>query len=77
VHSLKKVWNKSHRAFLQQQQLLSKGIDGKFYLNFDNSNIISYFINWWVTDKLPTGDFKAINKSAEYSYICGHIQTIL
>lgn len=39
--------------------------------NFNNSNIVSYFINWSVTNGLPAGNFKAINKSAEYLFFVG------
>ncbi len=53
-----------------------KSINGTFKLNFNNSNIVSYFISQSVTDGLPAGDFKAINKSAEYLFRCGHIQSI-
>ena len=53
-----------------------KSINGTFKLNFNNSNIVSYFISRSVTDGLPASDFKAINKSAEYLFRCGHIQSI-
>ncbi len=52
-------------------------MDGTFTLNFNYSNIATYFINRSVTDGLPAGDFKAINTSAEYLLRCGHIQSIL
>ena len=56
-----------------------KGInstDGRFKLNFNNSNIVTYFISRSAMDGIPAGDFKAINKSAEYLFRCGHIQSI-
>ncbi len=55
---------------------IKSSINGTFKLNFNNSNIVSYFISRSVTDGLPAGDFKAINKSAEYLFRCGHIQSI-
>ncbi len=53
-----------------------KSIDGKFKLNFNNSHIVTYFVNRSVHDGLPADDFKAINKSAEYLFCCGHVQSI-
>ena len=39
-------------------------------------NIVTYFVSRSVQDGLPAGDFKAINKSAEYLFRCGHVQHI-
>ena len=44
--------------------------------DFTFAQIVSYFVNRSVCDGLPAGDFKAINKSAENLFICGHIQNI-
>ncbi len=53
-----------------------KCIESKFKLNFNNSHIVTYFVNRSVHDGLPADDFKAINKSAEYLFRCGHVQSI-
>ena len=42
--------------------------------DFTFAQIVSYFVNRFVCDGLPAGDFKGINKSAENLFICGHIQ---
>ena len=42
--------------------------------DFTFAQIVSYFVNRSVCDGLPAGDFKAINKSAENLFICGHIR---
>ena len=47
---------------------------GKVIMN--NSNIVAYFVSRSVYDGLPAGDFKAINKSAQYLFGCGHVQHI-
>ena len=44
--------------------------------NFSSGHIVSYFVNHSVCDGLPAGDFKAINKSAENLFMCGHVQNI-
>ena len=43
---------------------------------FSLSEIVSYFVLRSVSDGLPADDFKAINKTAENLFICGHIQCI-
>ena len=47
---------------------------GKVILN--KSNIVAYFVSRSVYDGLPAGDFKTINKSAQYLFGCGHVQII-
>ena len=37
---------------------------------------MTYFVSRTVADKLPAADFKAINKSAESLFHCGHVQAI-
>ena len=44
--------------------------------HFSSGHIVSYFVNRSVCDGLPAGDFKAINKSAENLFVCGHVQNI-
>ena len=46
------------------------------YCDFCMSNIVSYFVTRTVKDHLPAEDFKAINKSAENLFRCGHIQML-
>lgn len=43
---------------------------------FSSGHIVSYFVNRSVSDGLPAGDFKAINRSAENLFVCGHVQSI-
>ncbi len=47
-----------------------------FKLNFNNSHIVTYFVNRSVHDGLPADDFKTINKSAEYLFCCRRVQSI-
>ena len=44
--------------------------------HFSSGHIVSYFVNCSVCDGFPAGDFKAINKSAENLFVCGHVQNI-
>ena len=44
--------------------------------HFSLGHIVSYFVNCFVCDGLPAGDFKDINKSAENLFVCGHVQNI-
>ncbi len=45
-------------------------------LIFNNSHMISYFVARSVSDGKPAGDVKSVNKSAEYLFTCGHVQSI-
>ena len=45
-------------------------------LMFSNSQIITYFVTRTSTDSLPANDLKAINKSAQSLFKCGHVQDI-
>ena len=45
-------------------------------LMFSNSQIITYFVTRTSTDSLPVNDLKAINKSAQNLFKCGHVQDI-
>ena len=43
---------------------------------FNTGHIVTYFVSRTVADKLLAADFKAINKSAESLFRCGHVQAI-
>ena len=45
-------------------------------LEFTTSHIVAYFVARSVCDNQPAGDIKSINKSAEYLFKCGHVQSI-
>lgn len=53
-----------------------KQCTGGAALYFNSCNIVNYFISRTLKDGFPAGDFKAINKSAEYLFRCGHVQKI-
>jgi hypothetical protein len=43
---------------------------------FNNSQIVEYFVTRTVSDGLRSDDFKSINKSAVNLFRCGHTQNI-
>ena len=44
--------------------------------SFSNGQMIEYFVTRTVSDGLPAGDFKSMNKGAKGLYECGHVQNI-
>ena len=43
---------------------------------FNNAQIVSYFVTRTVSDGLQAGDFKSVNQSAVNLFRCGHVQQI-
>ena len=44
--------------------------------SFSNGQMIEYFVTRTVSDGLPAGDFKSMNKRAKGRFDCGHVQNI-